>query len=123
MQLLDWMGAQPDSELYTSSFTLAETWRGVLKLAPGRKRRELEAWFNGPQGPAAIFAGRVLPFDGAAALKWAELMQAGDVLGRPRSPLDMILAATAKAHDCTVVTLNDRHFRGVVPMFNPVRDV
>jgi hypothetical protein len=29
----------------------------------GRKRQQLDVWFSGPDGPSALFAGRVLPFD------------------------------------------------------------
>ena len=40
--------------------------------------------------------------------------------GRPRRPLDMIIAATAAANGCTVVTLNERDFRGAVDCLNPL---
>ena len=53
----------------------------------------LEAWFTGPDGPQAFFAGRVLPFDEKAGLIWARLMADGTAKGRPRSALDMIIAA------------------------------
>ncbi|MBI3515897.1 MAG: VapC toxin family PIN domain ribonuclease, partial [Proteobacteria bacterium] len=36
--------------------------------------------------------------------------------------LDMIIAATAIANECVVVTLKDRHFAGVVETVNPRRD-
>jgi predicted nucleic acid-binding protein len=39
----------------------------------------------------------------------------------PRSPIDMIIAATGAANRCTVVTINERHFRDVVAVFNPLR--
>jgi predicted nucleic acid-binding protein len=57
----------------------------------------LEAWFSGPGGPQALFAGRVLPFDDVAVLIWARLMAEGSAKGRPRSALDMIIAAVAEA--------------------------
>jgi hypothetical protein len=33
----------------------------------------------------------------------------------------MIIAATGAANRCTVVTINERHFRDVVAVFNPLR--
>jgi predicted nucleic acid-binding protein len=33
----------------------------------------------------------------------------------------MIIAATAAANDCVVVTANERHFEGVVVFINPLR--
>jgi hypothetical protein len=60
-----------------TSLTVAEIRRGVLDKAAGRRRNQLETWFFGPQGPQALFAGRVLAFDEAAALVWARLMADG----------------------------------------------
>ena len=118
--LLEWLGAQPDEALHISTLTLAEIRRGILEKSPGRRRRELEAWFAGSEGPQALFAGRVLPFDERAALEWARLMAEGTATGRPRSAVDMIVAATAAAHGLTVATANERHFRDTdVPWFNP----
>jgi predicted nucleic acid-binding protein len=54
--------------------TVAEIRRGILEKPAGKKRRELESWFSGPEGPQALFAGRVLPFDERASLIWARLM-------------------------------------------------
>jgi predicted nucleic acid-binding protein len=45
----------------------------------------LEGWFSGPEGPQALFAGRVLPFDEKAGWVWARLMADGTAKGRPRS--------------------------------------
>lgn len=118
--LLAWLAARPDETLFIASLTLAEIRRGILDKPPGRKREILEAWFSGPEGPPALFAGRTLPFDDRAALLWARLMSAGRAAGRPRSALDMIVAATAAAHDCTVATDNERDFAGL-PFLNPLR--
>jgi predicted nucleic acid-binding protein len=116
-----WLDSQASEDLFISTFTVAELWRGVLERAPGRRRQELPSWFTGPTGPEGLFRGRVLPFDVPAALVWARLMAEGTASGRPRSGLDMIIAATAVAHDCIVVTANERHFRDVVEFLNPVR--
>ncbi|WP_238295939.1 PIN domain-containing protein, partial [Methylobacterium soli] len=102
--LLAWLGSQRDDDLFIAALTLAEIRRGILEMPTGRKRRALEAWFVGPEGPQALFAGRILPFDASAALLWAELMAEGRASGRPRSSLDMIVAAVALAHGCVAVT-------------------
>lgn len=98
--------------LVVSALTIAEIRRGILDLPPGRRRDGLEAWFVGPEGPAALFAGRILAFDERAALVWARLMAEGRALGRPRSALDTIIAATAEANGCVVVTGNEKDFGG-----------
>ncbi|HEV2987807.1 MAG TPA: PIN domain-containing protein [Candidatus Angelobacter sp.] len=118
--LIEWMTAQIDDSLFISSFSLAEIWRGIREKSAGKKRRELEQWFSGPQGPQAIFRGRVLPFDENAALIWGDLMAAGSSAGRPRSAFDMVVAAIARSNNCVLVTDNERHFAGI-DLFNPLR--
>ncbi|MDQ8726286.1 PIN domain-containing protein [Bradyrhizobium sp. LHD-71] len=118
--LLAWMAEQTDQDLYISSLTVAEICRGVLEKPAGKRRRELEAWFSGPEGPQALFAGRVLPFDEKAGLAWAKLMADGTARGRPRSALDTIIAAIAEANDCVVVTANEKDFEGI-EVINPLR--
>lgn len=118
--LLRWMAEQADEDLFISSLTVAEIRRGILEKPAAKKRKELERWFSGPEGPQAMFAGRVLPFDEKASLIWARLMADGTAKGRPRSPLDMIVAAVAEANDCLVVTENERHFPGL-KIVNPMK--
>jgi predicted nucleic acid-binding protein len=118
--LVAWMAERADEDMFISSLTVAEIRRGVLEKPAGKKRRELENWFAGPEGPQALFAGRVLPFDETAALIWARLMAEGTAMGRPRSALDMIIAAVAEANDCVVVTDNQRDFAGL-EIINPLR--
>ncbi|MGE0750729.1 MAG: type II toxin-antitoxin system VapC family toxin [Variibacter sp.] len=118
--LLAWMEKQPDDNLFVASLTIAEIFRGILDMPAGRKRKALESWFFGSEGPPALFAGRVLPFDEKAGLIWARLMADGTKAGRPRSALDMIIAAVAEANDCVVVTDNEKDFAGLA-IFNPLR--
>jgi hypothetical protein len=67
-----------------------------------------------------LFSGRILPFDQKAGLIWAQLMSEGVASGRPRSALDMIIASTALANDCIVVTDNERDFANL-NIHNPLR--
>ena len=115
-RLIDWMAGQQDEDLFVASLTIAEIRRGILELPSGRKRDGLEAWFTGVEGPQALFAGRISSLDDKAGLIWARLMAEG----RPRSALDMILAAVAEVNDCVVATDNERDFRGL-QIVNPLR--
>ena len=119
--LMTWMADRDDRDLFIASLTLAEIYRGVLEKPPGRRRDELQAWFEGPNGPQALFANRILPFDESAGLAWARFMSEGRAKGRPRSALPTMIAAIAEANDCVVVTDNEKDFHGV-EIVNPLRE-
>lgn len=118
--LLTWMAEHDDDDLFIASLTVAEIRRGILEKPASKRRDELEDWFIGPEGPPALFAGRVLPFDEAAALIWARFMADGKAAGRPGSALDTIIAAVAEANGCIVVTDNEKDLAGV-EFINPFR--
>jgi len=118
--LLAWMAAQRDVDLFIAALTLAEIRRGILEKPNGKKRAALDVWFSGSEGPQALFAGRILSFDDKAGLIWAGLMAEGTAAGRPRSGLDMIIAAVAGANECIVVTDNEKDFAGI-QIINPMR--
>lgn len=117
--LAGWMADQVDSDLYISTLSLAEIHRGILEKVPGKKRRELEQWFAGAEGPQELFRGRILVFDERAALAWGRLMAEGTRTGRPRNSFDMLIAAIAQVNDCVLVSDNEKHFVGV-KLLNPI---
>jgi hypothetical protein len=71
-------------------------------MPEGRRRVALET------AAQAIFAddfnGRVLPFDAAAAMAYADIFAARRRAGRPTAPLDLMIAAVARANGAGVVT-------------------
>jgi predicted nucleic acid-binding protein len=66
-----------------------------------------------------LFLSRSIPSPGIRGI-WARPMAEGTAKGRPRSPLDMMVAAIAEANDCAIVTENAEHFAGTKIM-NPMR--
>lgn len=119
--LIAWMAEPADEDLFIASLTLGEIRRGILDKPAGKRRGQLEAWFAGSEGPQALFAGRVLPFDERAALLWARLMADGKAKDRPRSALDTIIASVAEANGCVVVTDNEKDF-AEIDVVNPLRE-
>jgi toxin FitB len=118
--LLTWMSEQDDESLFISTVTIAEIKRGIIQKPNGIKRRSLEEWFCGIDGPQALFAGRILSFDEKSALVWAKLMVEGKEAGITRDAIDMIIASIAEANNCIIVTDNERDFVGL-KIINPIK--
>jgi len=55
----------------------------------------------------------ILPFDGAAAVEYAEIRSALEGAGRRLDDPDLRIAAICLTHDLTLVTGNVRHFERI----------
>ncbi len=113
-----WMRWRPPRALFTAAICHAEILAGIAILPQGRRRAELEAV------AAAIFThdfdGRILPFDGEAVAFYASLFADRRQIGRPIQTADLIVAATARAHDAAVVTRDVGGFEGCgLTLVNP----
>jgi predicted nucleic acid-binding protein len=98
-------------ELYISAMTIAEIQKGIRNLR--RKGGEtksitLEKWL---QGVVDQFQDRILPFDTQVAIIAGTMDDDAEASGKNPGLGDVIIAATAHAHDLTVITHNLRHFR------------
>lgn len=91
-------------EFVISAMTTAELLLGP-KLVRGSRRDEVMAAVR-----AFLEAVEVLPFDNAAAEVFAECAAELRRGGRNIGDADLIIAATAMARGCTLVTHNQRHF-------------
>jgi len=105
--VLTWLGEQLQSSLYISVLTVGELRRGIVRLAPGRRRDDLDFWL----GDLILQHGeRILAIDLDVTERWAALAEANRAAGRASDMTDELIAATAQAHGLTVVTRNVRHF-------------
>ena len=116
--VLGWVARQRVDLLFTTAVSQAEVLSGLAIMAIGRRRQMLEA------AARAMFlddfAGRVLPFDTAAAEAYAEIFAARRQMGRPISGADLMIASIARARDGVVVTRDDGGFEGCgVEVVNP----
>lgn len=117
--VLAWLAHHRVEEAYLSALTLGELVQGLVR-APEGKRPLLEAWLEGIK---ARFRGRILPLDEGVMETWGLLTGTAFLQGRPLSPLDAMLAATALRHGLVLVTRNAAHFEGLpVRVLNPWRE-
>lgn len=92
--------------------TVAELWFGALKSADAARGRAVVDAFLAP------FTW--LPFDDAAAERYAAARYHLEARGTPIGERDLIIAATALPHGLTVITRNTREFARVPGL--PVED-
>jgi len=99
--------------LYISSMTVAEIERGVAKLrrtGSTKRAADLDAWLDAIE---AGYGEHVLPFDRRVARLAGRMDDAATATGRNPGLADIIIAATAKAHDLTILTANEPHFEAL----------
>ena len=113
-----WIASQPEEASLTTTICQAQILAGLAVMPEGRRRVALGT------AAQAIFAddfnGRVLPFDAAAAAAYADIFAAHRRAGRPTAPLDLMIAAVARANGAGVVTRNIGGFADCgVPLVDP----
>ena len=104
------MRSQPNEVLFTTTITEAELLYGVALLPHGKRRDLLESVIA--QMFAVHLAGRVLPFDSAAARDYADIAAARRRSGRPISEPDARIAAIARSRGAELATRNVADFAG-----------
>jgi hypothetical protein len=109
-------------QLYISTVTVAEIEAGIARagrIGAPKKPERLRRWLSAVEH---LYGGRILPFG------IEEARHAGAILDRARAHdpgfEDIAIAATAAAHDFTVLTANERDFAPLgVPFVNPLKQL
>jgi len=97
-----WFASVSDEEIHLSVLVLGELRSGIERVR-GRDPRQAQALERWLLRLARDHAARILPVDERVAEEWGRLSAE-----RPGSPVDLLMAATAKAHDAVLVTRNVR---------------
>lgn len=104
-RVVEWL-RRNERSIVVDPIILGEVRFGILLLAGGARRAELESWFE--QGISRV---ECLPLDSAVGMRWAQLLADLRRHGKPMSIKDSLIAATALAHDLALATLNQRDFK------------
>ena len=113
-KVVEWLRGN-ERELAVDPIILGEIRFGIHLLTAGRRRQQLENWFQ-----AGVSKIVCLPFDAPAGLRWAKLLAELRIRGQAMPIKDSLIAATALVHDLKVVTRNVSDFRKAgVTVVNP----
>jgi tRNA(fMet)-specific endonuclease VapC len=97
--------ATPPGEIALSTIVLFELEVGIAKsIAPRKRKAQLQEF--------ALLVN-IVPFDAAAARSAAGIRAKLEKRGVPIGPYDVLIAASAMANNCTLVTHNKKEFERV----------
>ncbi len=111
--VVKWLDEQFSTDIFISAITRAEIELGISLLTEGRRKTNLSI------AAKEVFGGffdRCLPFDEAAAIKYANLVKNRTEIGRPISVEDAQIAAIALVHDLTLATRNTSDFENIAEL-------
>lgn len=113
--VLAWLKELQESQIYLSAVTIGEMQGGVEQTRghDPNKAAEIESWID-----LLEQSYQVLPMDSVCFREWARLMsrKSDDLIE------DAMIAATARMHELTVATRNERDFASLgVRIFNPFK--
>lgn len=118
--VIRWFEARKAHELCISAMTWGELQRGVTKLPESKRRSELTLWL---QQLETGFEDRILAFDKIVSRVWVHMTAQAETQGKSMAAFDVIIAATARAHDCKLVSRNVRDFVNAgIDVINPWQD-
>ena len=112
-----WLNAQTAETLFLSSITVAELLFGIGALPAGKRKDMLAVRIDGLREE---FAGRILPFDTAAAQRYAVLAVTARAAGKGFPTPDGYIAAIADAHNFAVASRDTTSFAAAgMTVINP----
>ncbi|ATX65502.1 type II toxin-antitoxin system VapC family toxin [Roseinatronobacter bogoriensis] len=113
-----WLGEQDGLSIYLTAISEAELRYGVAIMTSGKRRDGLGVAID--RILRDDMAGRILPFDSAAARAYADIAASRRSAGKPISQADCQIAAIARAHTAPVATRNTPDFEGCgIELINP----
>jgi|SRR5580658_2835799 toxin FitB len=118
-RVIAWLETEKDS-CYTSAVVIAQLAYWV-RSKDGKSRANLQAWLT---RLIDALHGRVHGFNVSVAHVWADQERMLETAGQRMPVEDSYIAATARRHNLTIVTGNDRDFRRPgLKVFNPFREL
>jgi len=117
-QVFAWLQSQPLSDVFTTTVSLGEVLVGIAMLPQGKRRKTLQKAADTMF--STVFSQRILPFDEAAALAFAEIIAVRRRKGLSYEAMDAQIAGIAKSRGMAVATRNAVDFEDCgIDIINP----
>ena len=100
--VVNWLNAQTDTALFTTSTTVMELRFGLERLPEGKRKSDL--WIVLDFTLSRVVGPRILPFDEAAAIEAARIAAEAETSGTPIGQADAQIAGIAQTHGFVVAT-------------------
>lgn len=107
-QVLQWVEAQDEHDLFLSVATLLEIRYGIELSPAGKKRERLEQWLR--HDLPERFEGRIVPIEYHTADLTGRILARSRREGWAMEPMDALIGATAMVYDMGLATMNAKHF-------------
>lgn len=111
--VIEWLDKQFSIDLFICAITRAEIELGISLLPEGRRKINLSVAAKEVFGG---FSDRCLPFNEAAAIKYANLVKVRTEIGSPISVEDAQIASIALVHDLILATRNTSDFENIAEL-------
>jgi len=117
-RVIAWLEAEKNN-CYTSAIVIAQLAYWV-RSKDGKARESLQAWLT---RLVEAMHGRIHGFNVSVAHVWADQERTLELAGQRMPVEDSYIAATARRHNLTIATGNDRDFqRPGLKVFNPFKE-
>jgi len=113
--VMNWLAKTDARQMFFSVISIAEVHSGIALMPAGRRKENVVHWLQ--TTVLTHFAGRILPVTEEIAADCGDLIASCRKAGHTAEPMDALIAATARIHRLSIVTLNQKHFAQLsVPM-------
>lgn len=117
-KVLEFITSLDENHVFLSVITIGEIKFGIEKVKSEKKKETLSHWLYNDL--LERFDGRIVDIDTDMMLKWGEVNQHLQSIGKPMPIMDSLIASSCLAKDFVLITRNEKDFYSFdIEMINP----
>lgn len=117
-QVLSWLQAQDEDNLYLSVLTFGEIEKGIEKAPDQSRKRKLKLWVE--EDLKKRFENKIIPIDLNIVTRWGAIQGLAELSGKMMPTMDGLIAVSGLTYNCIVVTRNISDMeQSTAELFNP----